>query len=292
VTNMTPEEAARRQAARQIDLDSWRDGHPDAEPPQSVAAVLEDQARNRSQLDRAFAAAWSLLSGGYAVLACNPAGRPLAGAEPITDTAGLMTAWDKHPGAVAGAACGPEFDLVAVGLTDDGKQWLREVAIDPATRKRPPAAKPEPASIEPYREPADPRPGPQVRDLAAVELTLVEEQPPRPALASATTAPGERGQAWGSDLAAKLARPKPLASSIFCWGWPLPFGVGPRDWTLPVGRRVRGGVELLAAVPAEGAVLTIDGKRWRVRWGAYVARRQPVPEWLAPELGGKLLPAP
>jgi hypothetical protein len=280
-------EAARALAARRDDIDSWRSTHPDAEVPPSVAEVLDDQARNRSQLDRPFAAAWSLLSGGYRVLACNPAGRPLPGAEPVGDTAVLLSTWDRWPDAIAAAAAGVDDDLVAAAVTDDGMEWLGRVAVDPGTTRRPPAEAPAAETIEPgWREPDDPRPGPQTRELAgvAVRLTEVTQTPPR--LASSTTAPGERGQSWGEDLAGKLRRPKPTTNTILVWSWPTPLSV--KTWQLPIGRRVRAGVELLAAVPYDGAVLAIDGQHWRVSWGSGLARRQALPLWLAPEFGGKL----
>jgi len=278
-------EAARALAARQEDLANWRSHHPDQTPP-SVAEVLDDQARNRSQLDRPFASAWSLLSGGYRVLACNPAGRPLPGAEPVGDTAVLLSTWDRWPDAIAAAAAGVDHDLVAAAVTDDGMEWLHQVAIDPGTKRRPPAEAPAAETIEPgWREPDDPRPGPQVRELAgvAVRLTEVTQTPPR--LASATTAPGERGRHWGQDLAARLARPKPATSTILVWSWPA--AEGGKTWHLPT-RRVRAGVELLAALPYDGAVLAIDGRHWRVSWGSGLARRQALPLWLAPAFGGKL----
>lgn len=125
----------------------------------------------------------------------------------------------------------------------------------------------------------------QVRELAgvAVRLTEVTQTPPR--LASATTAPGERGRHWGQDLAARLARPKPATSTILVWSWPA--AEGGKTWHLPT-RRVRAGVELLAALPYDGAVLAIDGRHWRVSWGSGLARRQALPLWLAPAFGGKL----
>jgi hypothetical protein len=67
-----PGEAARTLQARQADVANWREHHPETEPL-SVAAVLADQAANRSRVDPTFAAAWSLLSGGFAVLPCDPA---------------------------------------------------------------------------------------------------------------------------------------------------------------------------------------------------------------------------
>jgi hypothetical protein len=280
-----PAEAARAVAARREDLDSWRQTHPDAEVPASVAQILDDQARNRSQLDRPFAAAWALLSAGYRVLPCNASGHPWAGAEPIGTTAQLMEAWDWWPNAIAGAACGREFDLIAAALSEEGMEWLAAAAVDPPTRKRPPAAGPEPTSVPfgGYREPGDPRPGPPAREIFGVAVRLVEGTAHRPGRAAATTAPGERGQSWGQDLADKLKRPAALTSTILCWAWPQ--GEGAKEWDLPIGRRVRSGVELLACVPADGAVLTVDGAPMRVSWGAGLARRQPMPAWLASEFG-------
>jgi hypothetical protein len=282
---MTPEEGVRRQAARQIDLDSWRRGHPDAEPLPSPEAVLEDQARNRSRLDPAFGAAWSLLVAGFKPLPLNAAGRPLPGAKPVGDTATLMSTWDRHPHAVAGAACGPEYDLVAVAFTDDGLAWLSEVSVDPATRRRPVAAKPEPVSVPfgGYKEPNDPRPGAWHREPFGIPVRLIEALPPGPRMPVAVSAPGARDRSMTEDLGRKLRRPKPMTSTIMCWAWPLPEG--DRMWSLPVGRRVRAGVELAAAIPADHAELEVDGKRWRVSWGSGLARRLPMPSWLAAELG-------
>jgi hypothetical protein len=286
LTSMTPEDAQQAQAARQLDLDTWRANN--AEPPPSPEQVLEDQARNRSQLDPGFAGAWALLAAGFAVLPCDPAGRPLAGAEPIQGTGRLMETWDRHPDAVAAAACGPEHDLVAVAATLDGGRWLVEVSIDPATRRRPPAAPPEPLSVASgvYREPGDARPGPQHRDAGAAVVRLLEMVGPGPRLAAAASGPGERDRSMVEDLAAKLRRPKPTATDMLVWAWPAPEG--DRAWTLPVGRRVHSGVELAAAVPADGAVLERDGKRWRVAWVGGLGRRLAMPSWLAAELGGRL----
>ena len=287
MTSMTPDEARQRQEARQVDLDSWRAGNPDGEPV-SVAQVLADQAANRSRIDPAFGAAWSLLSGGFAVVPCNQAGRPFAGAEAVRDTGRLMACWDRFPQAIAAAACGVEHDLVAVAVDDNGHEWLGQVAIDPATRRRPGPAKPEATSTPfgGYEEPDDPRPGPWRRELVGTTIRLVEVVGPVPRVATAVSGPGERGQAWGTDLAAKLRRPKPTSTIWLAWAWPLPEDG--KTWTLQTSHRVRAGVELRPAIPADGAVLELDGKQYRVNWGSGLGRRLPLPSWLAPQLGGKL----
>jgi hypothetical protein len=287
LTSMTPDEARQAQEARQVDLDTWRDGHPDTEP-RSVAQVLDDQARNRSQLDPPFAAAWSLVSAGFAVVPCNPSGRPLAGAEAVNDAARLMAAWDQHPHAVAAAACGSDHDLVALAVDDDGSEWLAQVAIDPATRRNPGPAKPEATSTPfgGYEEPNNPRPGPWRRELGGTTIRLIEAVAPVPRMAAAATGPGDRAQSWGEDLAAKLRRPKPTSTIWLAWAWPLPENG--KVWTLPTGRRVRAGVELRPAIPVDGAVLELGGKRFQVSWGSGLGRRLPLPSWLAIELGGRL----
>jgi hypothetical protein len=278
---MSPDEA------RQIDLDSWRAGNPDGEPV-SVAQVLADQAAHRSRVDASFGSAWSLLSGGFAVVPCNQSGNPLPGAEPVTDTAALMTTWDRYPGAIAAAACGQPYDLVAVAVTDADKEWLAEVAIDPATRRNPGPAKPEATSTPfgDYQEPGDPRPGAHHRELAGTAIRLVELVGPTPRMAAATSGPGDRAESWGENLASKLARPKPTTSIIYAWSWPLPEDG--KTWTLPASRRVHAGVKLQPAIPADGAVVEVNGTRWRVSWGGGLGRRMPLPSWLAPELDGKL----
>jgi hypothetical protein len=286
VTSLSPEEAARRQAQHQVDMDTYRDHHPEPAAA-SVEAVLDQQARSRSHVDPAFAAGFGLLNAGFRAVACNASGTPFADAEPIGTIGRLRETWDKHPSAVAGAACGKEHNLLGLALTEDGMEWLAATAVDPGTRKRPPAEPPAGASVEPYREPGDPRPGPQAREVFAVRVTLVEVTQQRPGLASATTAPGERGRSWGEDLAAKLARPKPMFSSILCWSWPAP--VGSKEWDIPVPRRVRAGVELVACVPGDGSILTVDDRHWRVSWGAGLARRMALPSWLAEALGGRLV---
>jgi hypothetical protein len=288
VTSATPEDVRRQQAARQTDLHSWRANNPDAERLPSPEQVLEDQARNRSQVQPRFAAAWSLLAAGFAVLPCNQAGRPLAGAEPVPHTARLMETWDRHPNAVAAAACGPEHDLVAVSLSLDGAEWLTETSVDPATRRRPLATAPPPSNVPTggYQEPDDPRPGHQHRDLAGTGIRLIEVMPEQPRITTAVSAPGARDRSMVQDLAAKVRRPKPAMTLWLGWAWPQ--AEDGRVWELPVGRRVRGGVELPRAVPADGVVLEVDGRRFRVSWGSGLGRRLPMPSWLVPELGGKL----
>jgi hypothetical protein len=198
-----------------------------------------------------------------------------------------MATWDRYPQAIAAAVCGPDHDLVVVQVDDHGREWLDQVAIDPATKNRPGPAKPEPSSTPfGYEEPADPRPGPWQRELAGTPIRVVEIVGPLPRMAAAVSAPGERGQAWGEDLAAKLRRAKPTSTIWLAWAWPLPEG--DKVWTLPAGRRVRAGVGLRAALPADSSVLELDGRRWRVSWGGSLGRRLPLPSWLAPQLGGKL----
>jgi hypothetical protein len=288
MTSMTPDEARQRQEARQVDLDTYRQGHPDSEPIPSADQALAGQATNRSRLDPAFGAAWSLLSGGFAVLACDPGGRPLPGAEPVTETGPLMSTWDRYPGAVGAAACGQPYDLAAIAVDDDGSEWLTKVAIDPATRDRPGPQKPPPSSTPfgDYREPGDPRPGPQRRELAGTAIRLIEVVAPTPRMAAATSGPGDRAESWGEDLGRQLRRPTAAVRLVYAWAWPLPENG--KTWTLPAGRRVRAGVECLAALPGDGVVLELDGTQFRVSWGSGLARRQPMPPWLAGALGGRL----
>jgi hypothetical protein len=51
---------------------------------------------------------------------------------------------------------------------------------------------------------------------------------------------------------------------------------------LPVGRKLRKGVESLAAIPALGAVLNMDGVRFVVRQSPSLI--SPPPDWLVSEL--------
>ena len=201
-------------------------------------------------------------------------------------TGRLMEAWDRFPTAVAGAACGPAHDLVAVAVTDDGSDWLAGVSIDPAHPPPPRAGTGRAPSVSPAAtaNPTTPGQGHSTGTSAATAVRLVE------ALGPATTGGGRRQRPWGAGPADGRGPGRQAAAAqadrdhlARCGPgrWPRPSGAG--------RSRSAGGSAPGSSCPprspptAPSSSSTANAAR--VSWGSGLARRLAMPGWLAPELG-------
>lgn len=271
-----PEVEKARQAVidRAADLASWRNSQPAPDGPGGdLAAGLELEARARALAAErpAFASALSLWNAGLTPVPLDPEGRPLGGVPATRDLAELVANFIRHPQASAGAACGPDHDLVALALGEQGWAWLGEQAIEPL-----------PDGFEPDPDERDVRRWERAPGGVGVRLV----GPHQPRRVGVTTLPlGARGRRMAEEL---RSPPAPPVRTWLAWRWPHPAPDG-RGWDLgKAGRVVAVDGELLGAVPAGGSRLERDGLQWEVGEPVLWGRCEPMPGWLAQALGGKL----
>jgi hypothetical protein len=143
----------------------------------------------------------------------------------------------------------------------------QQAVLDAA--KEGPAVKPEPD------EPAKPA---YVRPVLEARATGLEIVPPQPRVRERLIAPGT-----GESLAEQGRRflePRPRRSLTW-WAWRWPTG-----WEFKPGRRAAG-LRVVASVPAEGTVITLDGVRYQASWSFSALGHEllPMPQWLRPLLG-------
>jgi hypothetical protein len=130
----------------------------------------------------------------------------------------------------------------------------------------------------PTVEPDEPRKPAYVRPVLEARCTGLEIQPPLPPWREKLIAPGS-----GETLAEQGRRflsPRPRRSVVW-WAWRWPVG-----WEFKPGRRAAG-LRVVASVPAEGTVITLDGVRYQASWSFSALGHEllPMPEWLCQLLG-------
>jgi hypothetical protein len=231
------------------------------------------------------AAAFGLLNAGAAwIVAIDESGAPLTA--PTRDPDTLASWWE--PGGTfvnkwPGVPCGPAGGYVGLLLfPGEGMDWLRKIATVHTPSR---AERLISRSADPVDELGVPRPGgddwdddeprkpDEVRAPMAARLWLVEDVPAHRSTMQTWfgSLRGRMGQA--AMAAAKPSQPRQVTGMV--WSWPP-------GQMLPVGRKLRKGVESLAAIPALGAVLNMDGVRFVVRQSPSLI--SPPPDWLVSEL--------
>jgi hypothetical protein len=260
-----PAEAGRASRQRADEAESYRQYHPDSElvdDDTAAGQVIDQHARELAQADPAFAPALAAHNAGMWIVPLGRDARPLRDLPPTRSLADLVQTWQQHPGSPAGVACGQRFGVAGLRLDGRGWEWLTR-KLTTAPPEQAPVTRTDVISWADER----PRSRPAVvRDPAGLVVQLLERMPAAPRL---TMRPLEGGQ----------DRREPKRERWLCWAWPA-------AGTLPKPGRIAGGVELLAAVPADGAVVELDGTVYIVQVGGW-GRLLAMPEYVVEALGGK-----
>lgn len=240
--------------------------HPRAaetDPAVLAGIATDDAARELCLTCPNFAAAFGANLRGYVVAPLTPDGSTvLPGAEPTVRLADLLDSWAQWPEAPAGVLLDPS-GLIAASVDSDGWEWLRSAAAVAAA----PAGPVRPAEGDDYR-PA------YLLDHGGAALMLVEDRNPVGPLRTLAFF-GSAGMKAAAEAFGPSAGPR-VRDGLLWEASPA--------WELPAGRRARG-IRLLDVVPADNAVIEVDGRRWRARWPL---RPGALPDWLAGDvLGGK-----
>jgi hypothetical protein len=253
----------------------------------AVETIAEPDARLRvlaARSPQASAAFGLCNAGARAIVAIDEAGVPLA--QPARDPDVLASWWepgglyvDKWPA----IPCGPEGGYFGLLVTGEGVDWFRKVA----TIHRPTRVERLLAAFDPVTEMGvppssnggwdddEPQPKPdELRATMHAKLWMCEDVP-----AHQPVVRGWIGSIRGREGQAAMAAghpPQPRQLSAMVWSWPP-------GQTLPVGRPLRSGVESLAAIPAQGAVLTLGGVQLVVRQVPVLL--SPPPAWVISAVG-------
>jgi hypothetical protein len=154
-----------------------------------------------------------------------------------------------------------ESTCVAAVLLD------QHAVLDAATEDAPPMV-----------EPDEPRKPAYVRAVLEARATALEIVPPQPRVREKLIAPGT-GESL-TEQSRRFLSPRPRRALTW-WSWRWPAG-----WEFKPGRRAAG-LRVVASVPAEGTVITLDGVRYQATWSFSALGHEllPMPQWLRPLLG-------
>jgi hypothetical protein len=243
-------EAVEQLQRRQFDIASARTDTPVTE------RTADDELRDLAAEHPTVAAALGVFNAGWPVVPLDAHGEPTA--EPMRSAEAILAAWTQHPEAWPGRPCGPDHDLVAAAVADDGWDFLKHAARIPDDTRPSTWARDDGGYI--------------MRDLAAAPVLLTP--PPTPArMRTIPLTPDLADEMWFR--LAKRSQPRQL--HWLCWTWPT-------GRKLPLGRSRRG-IRLLHALPAETAQVTIGEQTWRVANG--IRPHAPMPDWLADVLSSR-----
>ena len=168
----------------------------------------------------------------------------------------------SRPDLSAWIPCGPETGLLGFALTDAAA--LVEFSKDPAPPKS--------------RDDVDK--GRHTKSPMEARASAIEIVPEQSRIRARLRVPGEAQTL--SEIGAEFLRPRQQASMYwYCWRWPSPDGWQFRTASAGVG------LKLAHYVPAEGSVISHDGRRFAVSWSytGYGKQMYDCPPWLLQRLG-------